>query len=449
MDILPPAYQIPEPTGIAPPYSTSPRDSDIILPSDPHTFLDSPRCTNFNWRFKTSHMLIDFGPRIWGLRHPAYGLDGTIRFSVELNGVEGKDEELTATLEGYMESTTSRRMVFLSQDIAMTLSSPARSQSVKEFSIEIPSTITMQDVTTPMPPTFMLYDFAGTACDIKYQVKIVLTGLHGIRVKHDETKIVPIVYLPKSQPPSPPLLQLRRPLQGRDGVIVCPEFQNSERTKTFALCPKFTSPSSPSENDFRDSVFLTLPSPLSFSTGQKIPYLFSLVFPSHPHLNTLYTHARIDVAVMKQLTVSHHKRRLPRMVFKTRGTVDSPVADHPYRTEWLVAFNSPKYHSEYNEGVSVLRGCIETGEAGTQCSWRLGNYASIRYVLRVTVHPPEHFAGALPSFTHEVPLELSTDQWGTLQRELSSMGGVPTPALGLTKNQCPDTASNDARLWIY
>jgi hypothetical protein len=37
----------------------------------------------------------------------------------------------------------------------------------------------------------------------------------------------------------------------------------------------------------------------------------------------------------------------------------------------------------------------------------------------------------VPEFLHEETIQLTTDQWGSIDRELRAMGGVPTPALGL------------------
>ena len=36
-----------------------------------------------------------------------------------------------------------------------------------------------------------------------------------------------------------------------------------------------------------------------------------------------------------------------------------------------------------------------------------------------------------PAYQHEVPVTLTTDQYGTEQSEMLAMGGVPFPALGL------------------
>jgi hypothetical protein len=37
----------------------------------------------------------------------------------------------------------------------------------------------------------------------------------------------------------------------------------------------------------------------------------------------------------------------------------------------------------------------------------------------------------VPKFLHEETIQLTTDQWGSIERELRAMGGIPTPALGL------------------
>lgn len=62
----------------------------------------------------------------------------------------------------------------------------------------------------------------------------------------------------------------------------------------------------------------------------------------------------------------------------------------------------------------------------------------LQYVLRVTLRPPESLSGHIPSFQHEEILQIKTDHWGTLERELSSIG-TPTPALGLARMLRPDS----------
>ncbi|KAG7092055.1 hypothetical protein E1B28_008436 [Marasmius oreades] len=431
MEVPPPSYQAISIDYSAPPYSDSPRSTDIILPDDPHTFFDPSRFTNFNWKYKSSHMSIDFGPRIWGLGHPAYGLGGTIQFSVRTNGVDPKAEDVSAVLEGTLFSSITRKSIlFMSAAIPSTSSAPQRGnqKDVRGFTIKIPSTVG-GGLTSSCPPSFTMYDLSGMVYEITYRVKIRLTGLQGLRVWGDETKVVHILYLPKSRPSIPPLTSIRRPLQARDGSIFCPEFDSSDSTRTFALSPRFPRPrSTGAETEFHSSIFVTLPRSLCFTSGLQIPYLFSFVFPSHPHLSTLYAKSFIQVTIVKQLLLWSPKHR--------RTKVVSPS---PFRVEWRLATSRPRLHSEYREGVYMLRGSVGTGTAGSQCSWKLDNYAGVQYVLKLSITPALPFVDNLPSFSHEEVVELTTDNWGSLHRELTSMGGLPTPALGLAKAQSPTT----------
>lgn len=53
-----------------------------------------------------------------------------------------------------------------------------------------------------------------------------------------------------------------------------------------------------------------------------------------------------------------------------------------------------------------------------------------QYVLRVTLVPPIYLKGHVPGFRHDEVLEIATDCWGELDRDLRATG-MPTPALGL------------------
>lgn len=124
------------------------------------------------------------------------------------------------------------------------------------------------------------------------------------------------------------------------------------------------------------------------------------------------------------------------------------VANASLYREWAISNGKLRYQNEYNEGLTLLRGYIDAGEAGKESSWRLGDTAEVQvryacwrpcycpvfpsqYLLRVTVTPPKHIQGHIPDFKHEEIVDLTTDHWGALDRELNSTGGVPTPALGM------------------
>lgn len=53
-----------------------------------------------------------------------------------------------------------------------------------------------------------------------------------------------------------------------------------------------------------------------------------------------------------------------------------------------------------------------------------------QHVIRLVVLPPEHLKD-FPIYKYEVPVTLTTDQYGTMHNETLALGGVPFPALGL------------------
>lgn len=55
----------------------------------------------------------------------------------------------------------------------------------------------------------------------------------------------------------------------------------------------------------------------------------------------------------------------------------------------------------------------------------------MQHAIQVVIRPPEAVRD-LPSFKHEVSIRLTTDQFGTMASELLALGGIPTPALGLS-----------------
>jgi hypothetical protein len=55
----------------------------------------------------------------------------------------------------------------------------------------------------------------------------------------------------------------------------------------------------------------------------------------------------------------------------------------------------------------------------------------LQYIIRVDLQPPQEMSGSCPSFEHEEDVQITTDPYGALERELTATGGMPTPALAL------------------
>ena len=109
---------------------------------------------------------------------------------------------------------------------------------------------------------------------------------------------------------------------------------------------------------------------------------------------------------------------------------------------------------ESREGTVYLRLEVEAGAAAREASWKVADvaavevralggrcevgahrgFAVVQYMLRLVVLPPEHLKD-FPAYRCDVPLNVTTDQYGSLQSEVLAMGGIPFPALGLNDVQ--------------
>ena len=69
------------------------------------------------------------------------------------------------------------------------------------------------------------------------------------------------------------------------------------------------------------------------------------------------------------------------------------------------------------------------------------NNKSPQYILRVTIQPPKEMLASCPSFEHDELLQITTDPFGALERELMATGGLPTPALALAPDLRQQRAS--------
>ncbi|KAF5386881.1 hypothetical protein D9615_001685 [Tricholomella constricta] len=294
----------------------------------------------------------------------------------------------------------------------------------RPFSIAIPSVVTIGERTTLTPPSFFSFH-QNVVCEISYVVIFKMTRKANALKSKDEMsvlhprKTVPILYLPKSSPSDPPLTSIPRLPRGMQHSASLPGI--FERVKTVALAPAH-SPSGKGKfnlEQFGKCIHLSLPSPQCFTSGELIPFTLSLVFPKDPVLASL----------LAPTTQIHLFKRL---IVRGKGgeeiVRDTCISSAELRTS-----------KKLTEGVRVFRGFIQAGAAGGEASWQIDNIIAVKYVLRAILRPPVGLVDYIPSFRHEEVLQIMTDYWGTLGRELISVGGLPTPALGLAKSLRRDT----------
>ncbi|KXN90483.1 hypothetical protein AN958_04155 [Leucoagaricus sp. SymC.cos] len=425
-DDAPPSYEIEEDQPL-PIYSSNISSSECLLRIEPPRMTNCPAC---DWMFETKHMQINLGPRLWNLHSPSYGLNGRIEGAIRFSGDQDRCESVTMTFEGRIRVTSSHRSS-MSADTVMPLvtrtetiydSTKAESfpwEGDHEFCLKIPREAEFRGQMTTLPPShFSFHQHVSTEVfyTVKFDVKRKGKGL-----KKHESKIIRVLYLPKCTPLEPPLHTIPRPTS-RLGGTSSELYYLYERVKTVMLTPyhpddgkskpkRSTSPL----DDFGQCIFLSLPHPQCYASGQIIPFTLSLVFPDDPVLAALLTR-NIRIQLLRRLNVWK------------KGSGDL------IQREELVALATLRYGREYKEGITLLRGEIKAGDQGKEVSWSLDAVAEIQYVLRVILRPPTNLIGSVPCFKHEQVIRLTTDSWGILDRELSSMGGTPTPAIGLAAN---------------
>ncbi|KAK0446874.1 hypothetical protein EV421DRAFT_231379 [Armillaria borealis] len=263
-----------------------------------------------------------------------------------------------------------------------------------------------------MPPSFSCYN-CDTMCDVSYSIKVCMVRKKNGFCMH-ESRRIPIMYLPKSEPYEPSPVQMTpSKVEEMSLSSMTPQWIDSKNGHR-PVCPP---------GSFHDVIFISLPS-TGFASGNRIPFSVSLDTAKHPLLSQVLDE-NIHVTLVN------------------RASLWSSARAKPICSERQMASGSVNSRRE-SQGKVFLRGSIQAGCAGRESSWRLGGVASVEYILRVYVTVPKHLLGKMPAFRHETVITLTTDEYGTLQRELKTMGGVPTPALGLqiTHSDEPITFAN-------
>ncbi|KAJ4477444.1 hypothetical protein J3R30DRAFT_219612 [Lentinula aciculospora] len=438
-------------------------------------------------------MTIDLGRRLWGTSSPAYGLHDKIEGSIKLSGHHHElIEDISVTLEGSLVTTVlgdggiaRSNTLFMHHAIFLPLASHPAERDEYPFTISIPSEITLQGVTALTPPSFYRLHL-GVTGEIVYSLKISMTrqaSRMSFKREPTETQTISILYFPKTRPSDPPLADIPKPLSDRDPHFSSPSVNIAEHVDTFPLSPRWSPVSSHTKHplasleSFKTSVFFSIPAPQSFASGEPIPFFLSLVFPDSPAQAALYTKT-ITVTLMKQLTVRSAKSHLRKLFSRSKNSPSrfsspkssksstplhsrsaSPVpfeddsddaSSHsdssssspadldkygpPVVRRWKLTSGHLETRSEYSEGVYLLRGWISAGELGRGCSWKVGQIAQLQYFLEVEIASPAAMEDHIPAFRLEKEIEITTDCWEMMNRELQSMGGIPTPALGLERS---------------
>lgn len=213
-----------------------------------------------------------------------------------------------------------------------------------------------------------------------------------------------MLYFPKSRPALPSVPA---------SLFDDPYLQLHERVKRIAIEPAWPRCTDPTSIPIEEVplVDLLIPAPACFASGNTIPVALTIRCPFSPILpQALAPNIGLFLVKRKKLWL-HGGRQI---------TVREQLI---YKAETFRM-------TEIEEGVRHLTFELRAGEAGCEHSFKVNDAMQVEHFIRVIIRPPAYLKH-IPVFQHDEPVELTTDQYGTLEHELLAMDGIPTPALGL------------------
>lgn len=416
-----PEYEVDEASRL-PTYSPQAASTECLLQLEPPRRTGCPAC---EWIFETKHFRINLGRKMWKLNSPTYGLHGRIDGSIELLDPACNVESIQATIEGRLKISCSDRRVpvenslFLSQsfDIPYDPELPETS-----FSIPIPAFSGQEGKKVRAPPSFYFSE-ANYVVEVAYYCRFNLSWKNKKRRKSD-SRLIGFYYLPKTSPIAPPICDLPPASRHRENPPLF--LQSPDRISSFPIPPTLQIKGQPTPyqaaklKGFRDAVYLSLPNPTTYTSGQEMPFMLSLSFHDDPYMADLLCES-VAIHLYKRIGVV------------SRNTKDGGSEYYNERNV-LVSSATLRKNSGWAEGVIVLKGEIQTGSAGAETSWSLPENAHVKYIFRISLRPPPNLAAHVPAFIHEEEINICTSSWGTVEREFLSGGGCTTPAVGLASS---------------
>ncbi|OJT08684.1 hypothetical protein TRAPUB_410 [Trametes pubescens] len=412
---LPPAYCWMSSNSPAPLYSESPTATERVLQTGHCLCLvpGSSAADAQKFVYKSDHLEVQLHPPRWGSPLPSYGLGGTVDGVLTFRKPCNHVQEVSVSLYGTLTTSASQhasiavpgvhKMVVLRQKVVL-YSAPAGSTSAVSgefpFAPQFPPFI--EDGSDPLPPSYTVFQ-PGVTTEISYQVRvdIIRKGL-----RRHEKLTVPILYLPKSRPIVPSLDHI--PWSVRVDSSADARVCDIPLEPTW---PKGCDGSSHQADDL-PVISLTMPTSKCFASGDTVPLSLKISCPRSPALAQLLSHnVHLYLIKRQKAWVSLGRQVSIRELLLSRAEV------------YLV--------DDSQEGTAYLRMELQAGEAGRECSWRVEGTVAVEHVIRLVIFPPEHVKN-FPVYRCEVPVTLTTDQYGTQQSELLAMSGVPFPALGLS-----------------
>ncbi|KAI0340498.1 hypothetical protein BDW22DRAFT_1346745 [Trametopsis cervina] len=410
---LPPLYATSLAQGYGLPlYSENASDTERVI----HTAPSSPSSSSYNpiRRFvhRTDHLEVDMGDFPYVLMHPAYGARGVVSGTLKFTHPCSYVSAVTVKLEGLVSTAvvenarvavpTLQRMALFSKtvqlvsdqtrDTARTVSAG----STYPFSIPFP-THTTADRPVPLPPSYAaIHPGVSTHIDYRLQVEIKRKGM----LRRNEILHIPVLYLPKSHPPSPTstdppicFAQMAKP------VVLAPTWPKPEGARCSSVGAQIP------------CIQLFVPMPRCFPSGDSIPLAVDINCASSPALAKLYAPG-VQVLLIKR-----------RKIWVADGRAVNIQ-------ESVLATGVSSHKSDSTFGSSRLSFNLGAGEPGCETGFAVNGAIEVSYVVRVIARPPPDIRH-LPTFRVDEVVQLTTDRYEDPEMEIL-LDARGTPALGLT-----------------
>ncbi|KAI0703574.1 hypothetical protein BC835DRAFT_1262709 [Cytidiella melzeri] len=384
-----------------------------------HSTPSSPTATSpthiRRFLFTTDHLEIDLGEFPCALMHPAYGLKGVVEGTVNFRGKCTHVSGITVKLEGIIKTAVSEHAlrapiaglhIFTlfskttplvpqcSLDAGQTINAGSR----YPFTIMFPTRADGQNVR--LPPSYSAIH-SGVSSEISYYVQVDVSRKG--RFRRNEVRKIPVLFLPKTRPAIPTLVNFPRA-----HISNLPEC-----VEATALAPTWPCEAqSISGSANLPTVHLFFPIPTQYASGDFIPLAVNIFCPLSPALTMLYA-SNVEVQLVK-------KRRI---WLDSQGRLFSA-------REFIISSAKPSVSLESTTGTAYLSLQLGAGMPGREVNFNIAGALDIHYFIRVTVRPPQDVKH-LPTFRVDEPIQLTTDSYEDPETVLLTDEHA-SPALGLT-----------------
>ncbi|QRV88614.1 hypothetical protein RhiJN_16632 [Ceratobasidium sp. AG-Ba] len=342
----------------APLYRTSAAESERVIESHRPS---APNLSNLpeEYVFKSKHITVELGPRIWPTNTPCYGYNGVVAgkaYLIALDHVKQVNLILEATVkvaftERGTQTCTPEKNIFRRMMVLLPDTTNSSTPSYP-FSVIFPPR--SDETPDPLPPSLVRFS-TNSSIEIRYRisVEVVRSGL-----RHRESLHVPILYLPRSYSLPP---QRRGSLPNK--ISLLPE----DNLQELCLAPRFSAAATKGKYLRQEDVEakIALPSSLVVACGEPIPFVLT-VRSASPALAVLYSDMVLQLV----------------RVFRLQAY------EHASTKETAISSGEVYDANQCGGGIQVLRGRLSTGLPETEMSWSVAGLAETKYIIRLSVKPP-------------------------------------------------------------